>query len=49
MTKQVKSECEVTTEKKIKAPYLPTYLSYFLEHVTPCAVTRRIFILLNQY
>ena len=34
--------------KKIKKPYLPTS-PIFLEYVTPSAVPRRIFILLNQY
>ena len=36
------------SEKKIKKSYLPTY-PIFLEHVTPSAVPRHIFILLNQY
>ena len=38
-----------TMPKKWKKKFLPTYLSYFLEHVTPSAVPRHIFILLNQY
>ena len=37
-----------TMTKKWKKILL-TYLSYFLEHVTPSAVPRHIFILLNQY
>ena len=35
----------VYSRKKI----LPTYLSYFFEHVTPSAILRCIFTLLNQY
>ena len=35
--------------KTKKKQILPTYISYFFEHVTPSAVPRRIFILLNQY
>ena len=43
---------EKNTDKKMKKnkkPYLPTYPIFFFEHVTPCAITRPIFIMLNQY
>ena len=36
-------------DEKLKKNFIPTYLSYFLEHVTPSAVPRCISILLTQY
>ena len=43
-----KKNWQKSEKKKKKKSYLPTY-PIFLEHVTPSAVPRHIFILLNQY
>ena len=45
----VYSSQKIMTKIEKKKKLLPTYLSYFFEHVTPSAVPRRIFILLIQY
>ena len=46
----VKSRKGVITKNwKRNRKFLPTWLSYFFEHVTPSAIPRRVFILLNHW
>ena len=47
-TLSVQSKTKWQKSEKKKNSYILTY-SIFLEHVTPSALPRRIFILLNQY